>query len=47
VFKLLIFTVLISEKYRSEQKNAWSRFALILCKLHEILRKITKIVAIT
>jgi len=36
VFKLFIFTVVISEKSCFEQNNAWSRFALILFKLHEI-----------
>jgi len=36
VFKLFIFTVVISGKSCFEQNNAWSRFALILFKLHKI-----------
>jgi len=36
VFKLFIFTVVKTEKSCFEQNNGWSRFALMLFKLHEI-----------
>jgi len=36
VFKLFIFTVMKMKKYCFKQNNAWSRFALMLFKLHKI-----------